>query len=99
MIKYIKTLDEFKISVRILIIKNTINFLLAEVYINFNKLLHCVEFKWLKCFLDYKSELFKRKQKLLAAIHKNAHNLRKLKEYFEKFWKMFVKKSIILNDI
>lgn len=57
-----------------------------------------VEKHWAKCWLDQQKDLFKVRQKPIAAIQKNVYNPELLMGYFEEYKMVVDKFGILLAD-
>ena len=95
--QYLTTVNQLDLSARLHMIQSTTNALHAQDFARWNSsaLLNA---QWVKWWLNHQSDLFKAKQKSLAAERKNAHDSKVLQTHFNEFNKMMIKYDITKND-
>lgn len=81
--EYIDRLDSWEMSARPQMVERAANYLLS-----LDSSDRVVSPHWTRRFLNRHPEYLKRKPKTIAAQRKNAHNLKDMEEYFEKFLKL-----------
>ncbi len=95
--QYLIKLNQLNLSARLHMMQLTINTFHAQDFSHWNSS-SLLSNKWVKWWLDKKSNLFKVKWKFITADRKNVHDLKVLQTHFDEFNKMIIKYDITKND-
>ncbi len=95
--QYLIKLNQLDLSARLHMMQSTTNVLRAQDFSRWN-LSSLLSDKWIKWWLNKKSDLFKAKRKSIAADRKNAHDSKVLQTHFDEFNEMIIKYDITKND-